>query len=47
MDRKMAEVYDDLELSDEILQAIQDSCEDCGHFPEWECDPATPLNFED
>lgn len=47
MDRKMAEVYDDLELSDEILQAIQDSCEDCGHFPEWECDHAAPLNFED
>ena len=40
--------YDDLELSDEILQVIKDSCDDCGHYPLWDCEHAAePLNFED
>ena len=48
MTRAQAEQYDALELSDEILQAIQDSCESCGHFPLWDCEHAEePLNFED
>lgn len=48
MNRAQAEQYDTLELSDEILQAIQDSCDECGYFPEWECEHAEePLNFED
>lgn len=48
MDRAKAQQYDDLELSDEILVAIGDSCNECGHFPLWDCEHAEePLNFED
>ncbi len=48
MNRAQAEQYDALELSDEILQAIDDSCNTCGHFPLWDCEHAEePLNFED
>ncbi len=48
MTRANAEQYDALELSDEILQAIEDSCMTCGHFPLWDCEHAEePLNFED
>jgi hypothetical protein len=48
MTRAKAEQYDALELSDEILQAIDDSCNECGHYPLWDCEHVEePLNFED